>query len=79
MECIIFISSFKQPKIIPLIGMGITRKEKKRNRHKIPFFFFIYKILNGCNGLRPAYLYEFVQPCLTRKPGHNLGNTDFNT
>jgi hypothetical protein len=37
-------------------------------------FFFIYKILNGCNGLRPAYLYEFVQPCLTRKPGHNLRN-----
>ena len=63
---------FKQPKTIPLIGMGITRK--RRNRHKLPLFFYIYKILNGCNGLRLAYLYELVQPYLTRKPGHNLRN-----
>jgi hypothetical protein len=48
--------------------------EKRRNRHKLPFFIFIYKILNGCNGLRPAYLYEFVQIYLASKSGYNLRN-----
>jgi hypothetical protein len=39
-------------------GNHQKRDEIDTNSHS----FFLHKILNGCNGLRPAYLYEFVQP-----------------
>ena len=52
-------------------GNHQKRDEIDTNSHS---FFFIYKILNGCNGLRPAYLYEFVQLYLASKSGYNLRN-----
>jgi hypothetical protein len=38
-------------------GNHQKRDEIDTNSHS---FFFIYKILNGCNGLRPAQLVDFM-------------------